>query len=82
MSQVDCPPRIYVSGERVPPGTYRDVASGAVVRLLEPDSLPEDIRIVKSMRLYERLNPHPLPTLPGRWERGELEEMPCGRHSG
>ena len=66
MSQVAAPPRIYVSGERVEPGTYRDVASGAIVDIREPDSLPEDLRIVRSMRLYERI---------------EKEYRPCGRPS-
>ena len=66
MSQVANPPKIYVSGEREEPGTYRDVASGAIVDIREPDSLPDEVRIVRSMRMYVRVG---------------KERRPCGRHS-
>ncbi len=47
--------RVFHSGEHVEPGEYRDIVSGAIVRVLERDELPEEVRIVRTPRLYVRV---------------------------
>jgi hypothetical protein len=47
--------RLFVSGEPVEPGVYRDIVTGATVMVCEPDTLPDRIRIVREQRLFMRL---------------------------
>jgi hypothetical protein len=47
---------IYLSGDHVEPGIYRDLATGAVVRIFEDDTLPEGIRIQRYVRLFRRVD--------------------------
>jgi len=51
--------RLFVSGERVEPGIYRDIESDAIVTVREPDTLPERVRIVRDRRLFLRVEETP-----------------------
>ena len=46
--------RVFLSGERVEPGIYRDVETGTLVRVLRSDELPGGARIVQFARVYVR----------------------------
>jgi hypothetical protein len=46
--------RVFVSGERVEPGAYRDIDSGAIVTVFEREELPEEVRIVHTPRRFAR----------------------------
>lgn len=66
MIQTEMKPKVFVSGERVPPGVYRDTMSGMTVRVYEEDELPDEVRLVRSLRLFVRLDDNqakPLPAL-------------------
>ena len=45
---------VYTSGEYVAPGRYRDIKTGALVRVEQSDELPEGTRIVKYARYFRR----------------------------
>jgi hypothetical protein len=47
--------RLFVSGEYVQPGTYRDIETGATIEVRETDTLPDRIRIVRDERLFMRV---------------------------
>jgi hypothetical protein len=47
---------VFVSGEIVEPGTYRDVSTGEIVTLFHADTLPEEVRIVRYPRRFYRLS--------------------------
>jgi hypothetical protein len=55
MTETEWSSRVFVSGERVEPGLYRDLETGAIVRIYEPDELPDHKRIVRTVRLFLRL---------------------------
>jgi hypothetical protein len=54
--------REYRSGERVDPGLYLDVETGAVVRMWEREELPEEVRLVRLSRRFRRLESWPIPS--------------------
>ncbi|MCS6775523.1 MAG: hypothetical protein RMJ43_05965 [Chloroherpetonaceae bacterium] len=47
---------VFVSGEIVEPGTYRDIKTGALVTLFHMDTLPEEVRIVRLPRRFYRVD--------------------------
>lgn len=49
-------PGVFASGECVEPGLYRDVETGATVRVYEPDELPDGARIVRVPRFFRRVD--------------------------
>ncbi len=55
MSEAPSERRVLVSGERAAPGIYRDIETGAIVRLFTHDELPDRARIVRSPRLFIRV---------------------------
>ena len=46
---------VFVSGEVVEPGTYRDVRTGAIVTLFHADTLPDEVRIQRLPRRFNRI---------------------------
>jgi len=46
--------RVFVSGERVEPGAYRDIDSGSIVIVYQMEELPEEVRIVHKPRRFAR----------------------------
>ncbi len=54
MSEPPLLQRIFVSGERVEPGIYRDMETGSLVQVLQTDELPGGVRIVHYTRLFVR----------------------------
>jgi hypothetical protein len=46
---------VFVSGEVVEPGTYRDVNTGEIITVFHTDTLPEEVRIVRYPRRFYRL---------------------------
>ncbi|HSV75196.1 MAG TPA: hypothetical protein VLH79_15675 [Chthonomonadales bacterium] len=46
---------VFQSGDTVPPGVYVDVVSGAVVRMLIEDVLPDGVKLVRYVRRFSRL---------------------------
>jgi len=48
--------RIFASGERVEPGLYQDLESGAVVRILAPCELPHRDAVIRFARLFARID--------------------------
>ncbi len=69
-------PCVYVSGEQVEPGTYYDLQTGAILRMVEPGELPEGVRIVRFARRFYRL-PEARPELSLAPEReAKQEERP------
>lgn len=44
----------FVSGEVVEPGVYADADSKSVVILHQADTLPEEVRIVRTQRRFQR----------------------------
>jgi len=48
----------FGSGDVVAPGIYIDVETGAVVKMNEPDELPEGLRVVQYRRRFRRLQNH------------------------
>ena len=63
-------PRVFASGERVEPGIYQDIDSGATITVHQPDELPEDVRIIRIPRRFMRIDAQSLdvefPALPHR----------------
>ena len=47
---------VFVSGEIVEPGTYRDASTGETVRLFHEDTLPEEVRIMRFPRRFYRVS--------------------------
>jgi len=47
--------RIFVSGESVEPGNYLDLETGAKVRVLERDQLPHNEHVVRTPRIFVRM---------------------------
>jgi len=47
--------RLFVSGEFVQPGTYRDIETGATIEVRETDTLPDRVCIVRDQRLFMRV---------------------------
>ncbi len=45
----------YRSGEVVEPGLYRDLDTGATVRIHETDELPDGTRVVRVLRRFQRV---------------------------
>lgn len=56
MTDQDPEQRIFVSGERVQPGAYLDMETGALVHVLEPDELPARVQLVHAPRLFLRVD--------------------------
>ena len=48
--------RIFASGERVEPGLYQDLESGAAVRILAPCELPYRDAVIRFARLFARID--------------------------
>ncbi|HZO89361.1 MAG TPA: hypothetical protein VFB38_13610 [Chthonomonadaceae bacterium] len=59
MTRTISAPRFFFSGETVEPGVYRDVESGATVTVLEPDTLPLEVRILRVTRFFLRIDQEP-----------------------
>ena len=47
--------REFVSGEVVEPGVYVDVESGVIVRVAEPDELPEGRMVMRYDRRFRKI---------------------------
>lgn len=56
MTESHRPARLFASGERVEPGLYQDLESGAVVRILAPCELPHRDAIIRFARLFARID--------------------------
>ena len=48
--------REFVSGDVVEPGAYVDVETGATVRILENDELPEGRAVIRYRRRFQRVD--------------------------
>ncbi len=48
--------RLFASGECVEPGLYRDIETGATIRMLEHDELPDRVVLVRVKRRFTRVD--------------------------
>lgn len=49
-------PDEFVSGEKVEPGVYVDVETGATLTLMVADVLPDTVRLIHCQRRFRRVN--------------------------
>jgi len=55
MLSTDLLPRVFMSGDIVEPGLYRDTETGSLIRVYQRDSLPAEIRVVHTTRIFMRV---------------------------